>query len=286
MISSTSNAPFPVAIGGVGGSGTRVVARTLAELGFYLGDDLNKADDTLTYTFLFVRPDLPGQAASEFEARQALFFRAMTGGGAVTAAGRDLIVRLAAQLVPHGPMADSEWLRERANRLIAAVERPNAANGPWGWKEPNTHIFLNRFVELVPQMRYIHVVRNGLDMAFSRNQHQSKLWGRVLFGLDGGIDPRASLKYWCHAHRRVLRIGETMGQNFLFLSFDELCRNPAPLLTRLCDFLGIHADEAATDRLSRHVLPPASVGRFKKHDLSVFDENDIAYVASLGFDVT
>ena len=32
---------YPIAIGGVGGSGTRLVALFLLELGFYLGNDLN-----------------------------------------------------------------------------------------------------------------------------------------------------------------------------------------------------------------------------------------------------
>lgn len=37
----------PVAIGGVGGSGTRVVAEIVRSLGYYLGGDLNSANDNL-----------------------------------------------------------------------------------------------------------------------------------------------------------------------------------------------------------------------------------------------
>ena len=47
----------PVVIGGVGGSGTRVLAEILSLFGFYLGNDLNGAKDNLVYTLLFKRPN-------------------------------------------------------------------------------------------------------------------------------------------------------------------------------------------------------------------------------------
>src|ERR1700675_795212 len=53
----------PLVIGGIGGSGTRVAAQLLIELGFYLGDDLNPALDNLTSTFLFKRPRWYGREA-------------------------------------------------------------------------------------------------------------------------------------------------------------------------------------------------------------------------------
>ena len=46
----------PVVIGGIGGSGTRVIAEIVALFGFYLGRDLNDASDNLTFTLLFKRP--------------------------------------------------------------------------------------------------------------------------------------------------------------------------------------------------------------------------------------
>ncbi|MCW3019543.1 MAG: hypothetical protein JWN10_1851, partial [Solirubrobacterales bacterium] len=53
----------PLVIAGIGGSGTRVAAQLLIELGFYLGEDLNPALDNLTSTFLFKRPRWYGRAA-------------------------------------------------------------------------------------------------------------------------------------------------------------------------------------------------------------------------------
>ena len=43
-------------IGGVGGSGTRVVAQMMSEAGVYIGDLLNEPNDNLWFTLLFRRP--------------------------------------------------------------------------------------------------------------------------------------------------------------------------------------------------------------------------------------
>ena len=48
----------PVVVGGVGGSGTRVVAQLLIELGFDMGSDLNESLDDLGFTALFKRRNL------------------------------------------------------------------------------------------------------------------------------------------------------------------------------------------------------------------------------------
>ncbi|MCX6279657.1 MAG: hypothetical protein NT004_16405, partial [Bacteroidetes bacterium] len=52
---TTSDLMGPVVVGGVGGSGTRVIAEILSLLNFYLGNDLNGPNDFLLYTLLFKR---------------------------------------------------------------------------------------------------------------------------------------------------------------------------------------------------------------------------------------
>ena len=52
------NRNSPVIIGGIGGSGTRVVAEILMRIGIYLGHTLNASLDNLWFTALFKRLDL------------------------------------------------------------------------------------------------------------------------------------------------------------------------------------------------------------------------------------
>ena len=44
-----------VAVGGLGGSGTRLIANLLKLHGFYLGTDLNESLDNLWFTLIFKR---------------------------------------------------------------------------------------------------------------------------------------------------------------------------------------------------------------------------------------
>ena len=45
-----------IAIGALGGSGTRAIAQVLMDAGIYLGDSLNNANDNKLFTRLFKNP--------------------------------------------------------------------------------------------------------------------------------------------------------------------------------------------------------------------------------------
>ncbi|MEZ5283921.1 MAG: hypothetical protein R2712_03745 [Vicinamibacterales bacterium] len=62
-----------------------------------------------------------------------------------------------------------------------------------GLKEPNTHVFLDRLAVVYPDMKCVHVVRNGLDMAFSASQNQLRLWGPRFLGPGLESSPRVAL---------------------------------------------------------------------------------------------
>ena len=47
----------------------------------------------------------------------------------------------------------------------------------WGWKIPGNFYILKQLAERYPNLKYIHSLRNGLDMAFSKNQNQLNNWG-------------------------------------------------------------------------------------------------------------
>ena len=73
-----------VSIGGVGGSGTRAVARILELLGYFMGGSLNRSGDNLWFTALLRRPRWYREVCSEnlgHEVDQVLetFYRIMSG---------------------------------------------------------------------------------------------------------------------------------------------------------------------------------------------------------------
>jgi len=267
-----------VAVGGVGGSGTRVVAGLLQDLGFYLGPDLNEAKDNLWFTFLFKRREIAHASDEEFDSLVRIFCEAMHSQPVVAPEHIALVRRLAASGREQRP---AEWFQERAESLFGIVAGPSKPL--LGWKEPNTHIVLDRLASRMPGLRYIHVVRNGLDMALSRNQNQTRLWGPLITGKPFDPSPRYALHHWCKAHKRVSEIGRRMGDRFHLVNFDELCGNPSKVIDGIAAFLGIKLDAEMREKLCAEVKSPASIGRFRKQDLTVFDPEDVAFVASCGF---
>jgi len=225
----------PVAIGGIGGSGTRVVATFLHMLDYYLGDDLNESLDNLWFTLLFKRRSILIENDLEFGRLLSLFAFRMSGGGFLSDEERTHILGLA----DHERLQHSrDWLRERA-RSFCEDQISKLPSQPWGWKEPNTHVIIDRLMELHVNLRYLHVVRHPLYIAMSPNQNQLQNWGPIFLNRDVVIEPRLSLSYWCAAHRRMIKFMQRWSDRMITIDFDELCDSPDRLCVKIAKFIDI-----------------------------------------------
>lgn len=295
--SSHRSSVGPVAIGGVGGSGTRLVAELLKRVGFFMGCDLNHAGDNEWFTFLFKRPTWFMKCRAENEERiyrsLQLFESAMTGRPAAKA---DVIFLLLGASIPmairghdHLGHGKGMWPFRRVKRLLRGSNYDEVSCVGWGWKEPNTHIYLEYLCRHFSGLRYIHVIRNGLDMAYSRNQAQLFNWG-WLFGVPRPLSQadiaKRSLQYWIQANGKALQTGRSLlGSRFYMMNFDELTMNPEREITGLIQFLGLRTDANVVDSLKQLAKIPASRDRYKLHDLSCFSNSEIQAVRDLGFNV-
>lgn len=274
-LNSTGNKRLlaPIAIGGVGGSGTRVVAELVGNLGIHMGTDLNDALDTLWFTLLFKRSEVPDCPEGDFDALTDVFVAGLTQGAPLLPVAESLVYSLAVHDRPQHP---ARWLQARAASLIEASRQP-AQGRSWGWKEPNTHIVIERLWQRLPGLRYIHVVRNGVQMATSSNQNQLRLWGPRVLGEDGPATPRRSLAYWCRVHRRLQDLLARNPDRMLWLDFDRLCRDPEGTAAQLGRFLGYRTEDVFA------ALPPLKPPAQRESCAGDFDSSDLAYVASLGY---
>lgn len=278
---------FPFAVGGVGGSGTRIVAQGLLSLGCHLGFDVNDALDNLTFTLLFKHQDILTLPAAAFAARLAILQRSLLGVEVDWSV--DARAEIERAVASAGmPAAVARWFRLRQQALL---QLQPVAQAPccWGWKEPNTHVVLGRLFGLWPRLRYVHVRRSGFDMAFSLNQRQTLLWGPLLLGLEvpqaADLLPAYALKYWCAAERRVLEVTAAAGReaDVLVLQYEHLCANPAAEWLRLLQFLAAPPLEAGQMAALCHLVKPAaSIGRFREHDLRGFDAADVDFALRCG----
>jgi len=285
--------PGPVAIGGVGGSGTRVFAEIFREFGFYMGDCLNKPLDNLWFTVLFKRPHWFSQnrEKNEKEIYRAIhiFNKAMTTGLASTADPEEIIyVRNAGKEISAYPYNMGANHLQAENMLKSGPPEPSKHIG-WGWKEPNTLVFLKYLATFFTDIHYIHVLRHGLDMAYSANHQQFLNWGTF----DGftvknkkSVTPQNLLRYWIEANKQAVDLGRTLlGEKFLVMRLEELCRCPEASIKTMASFVGVDVDEKTLRELSRLPAMPGSSGRYRNHSFRVFPTEDLEAVKSFGYEI-
>jgi hypothetical protein len=131
------------------------------------------------------------------------------------------------------------WRWRRASRL-GKVFRYTAPQEPglWTWKEPNTLIFVPSLFRVIPGLRYIHVVRNGLSMATSKNKRQLDNWS-FLFGVaDEARDLQLrQLVYWARANLAISDYLSTQPHS-LVVSHERMVLEPVKVAEDISSFLG------------------------------------------------
>jgi hypothetical protein len=274
-------------IGALGGSGTRVAAEALIDSGAHLGAEFNRARDNLIFTALFKRPRwFAGAGDAQIHRQLDTFVRYMHG----RRYGPGDYARMARSVVDHDPALD---VRGSARRILRAVtHRPGAAAAAapvWGWKEPNSHVFLPQLIDHFPGLRYVYMVRHGLDMAYTRNKTQLHVWG-PRFGIavpegDARAEASAQLDFWIAMTRRAIDLGERLGERFALMRYEDLCREPERELRRLFDLAGVDAEAAALAGIAAAVHAPDSVGRWREHGTEPFSAEQLEAVRSFGFEV-
>jgi hypothetical protein len=283
----------PVIIGGIGGSGTRVVAQILKALHFYIGHDLNIPLDNLSYTLLFKRKKWfyknHNNKKEIFKGLKILEKSITQTNPKYNISEMNFLFKSTASMFIHGHNLNKDgkgvWAVERLKKIIkGGVYHKNKYIG-WGWKEPNSHLILPYLIDYYPNLKYIHTIRNGLDMAYSSNQQQLFNWAK-LFNVDltntNVCLPETSFNYWLEANKRVIEIGKTMKKEaFHLVNFDKLALKDEKEIKNLINFLGISFSKETEIEIMNIISEPDTIGRhktkqdewLKKYKSNIFDNN-------------
>lgn len=232
-------------------SGSRLLARLVEESGIWLGDDLNDSRDAhgllrlVRYTVEHYYPD---------------YDRLWRGDGRNDGALVGLLV---------GAFADH--LRGRGDRR-------------WGWKLCETVYVLPLIDFLFPEARYIHLIRDGRDVAFS--DHVAPVepfwqkvyidavgvrrWRGLFFGAMGQIgyrldSSRYNAQHWVNSVELGRRYGGMLRERYLEVRYEALCRNFADEGRRVLDFIAAPAAEAGLEAIGPTVTTDA-IGKFRRHN--------------------
>ncbi|MCF8369926.1 MAG: sulfotransferase [Bacteroidales bacterium] len=274
------------AIGGLGGSGTRVIAKILQEAGLFIGNELNEELDNLVFISLFKNPACYKNARkSDLDRRYRIFERYMSGKNWTLSQSMEYF--RATQANPFKYNSPQHHLKIAAKHFI----KRNDERLNWGWKEPNTQIFLESLINYFPDLKYIHVIRHGLDMAFSANKQQLFNWG-PFFGIivkDGKDQNEVAIKqleYWIKINNIALNTcNKKMIGKHLILNFNDFCLNPGIEIPRLLDFINIQVGPVKLSKLINIPSKPSGNGRYKNEDLTIFTQKQLDEVEKLGFKI-
>ena len=258
-----------LAIGGIGGSGTRAFADVFRTLGFDIGFDLNDSLDDLTFTVLFKDRALwPLERNTELFKRRLAAFLALRNPKYAQPLTEPEVTDFCKIL----PDANNgyRWLQAHflEQRVSAVRKHSGTQSAQVIWKEPNTHIFLPALLALLPNFRYLHVVRNGLDMAWSKNQNQLALWGEELLQRPvSATSAQDSFDYWCIAHQRLLQIQSTQPERVLIMGLEQAANAPGDAAQRIKDLIGTMTSTRSTDSIKGAIESvvqlPKGVNRYK-----------------------
>ena len=275
----------PVVIGGVGGSGTRLVADILGDLGVYLGLARSSTRDNAVFAALFFRAPEFFDASdpvriAEIERRLKLFDSVMFNCFRSPAAMLMSRCACISFVYRHCKFWARPTTAQQAFFATLIGRKAWAARAPsnyldWGFKEPISHLLLPSLTAHYPGLRFVLVLRNGIDVACRSNQAQARIWGPV-FGLSP-TTPGDRLKYWLRANHFSLANGERLlGQRLHVLCYDTLCERPHDTIMALAAFIGATQSAQGLAEIVQRVErrkpnAPHAVGTFDGRDVEAAD---------------
>lgn len=109
--------------------------------------------------------------------------------------------------------------------------------------------------ELLPEARFIHIVRDGRDVALS------------MLGVDfGGVNVPHAAWLWSRRVRAAHRAGAALGSSrYLVIRYEDLVDQPARVLGDACDFLGLAFDPGMLSYFQDPDRVTQGLGRQRHH---------------------
>jgi hypothetical protein len=185
----------------------------------------------------------------------------------------------------------------------------------WGDKTPAYMLSITRIGRALPEAKFIHLIRDGRDVALSQTARAIN---------EQPPPPEQAARWVKRIGKSREQAGKLGGERYLEARYEDLVRDPEPVLRRICEFIelpydpgmltyyeraaerlqemagelrgeGAHARQAAGYRIDNHrpTTEPPDPGRLDKWrremkpgDLAAYNEVAGAMLRELGYEVT
>ena len=227
----------PLIIIGMHRSGTSLIVRLLNDLGFFMGESLSR--DAEAIYFQKINRRIYNSVGSKWSDIDALSKAMQT----------EYFIRENAEQILKILFPTSIWSLNRGiSEYFGSEKWETLSQGSmvdWGWKDPRTSFTFPIWLRIFPNARFLHIVRNGIDVAISthRRAHKqrTKLWKRI-FPLDYSpltLDFLYCFELWEKYVTFILEYKEIIhSSNYLEMRYEDLLASPIVHLQKITNFIG------------------------------------------------
>lgn len=166
----------------------------------------------------------------------------------------------------------------RFQRAVAAYyDRMGRPDGPWGWKFPETYLIAPYVARTFPDARYLHLVRDGRDVAFKTHltdDPRHRLGRAVLARCGATGEPhhlQAAASWAWQVDRFDAFRPELPAAQVLDMRFQDICRSPMEWAERLAEFLELPMTPACRD-YAAHGIDERKVAQYRNEDPALVRE--------------
>jgi Sulfotransferase family len=238
--------PAPIVAFNKSHSGSRLLASLLDGHGVYIGAHLNVSSDALA-----ILPLVEHFVGNYYPDYASLWAR------------------------ENWPKATEDLVVESFERHLEGYDR----HSPWGWKLCETTYIVPVIAAIFPQAKFIHLLRDGRDVAFS--DHVAPVlpfWRKVYFNEDRISQWRGlsltNREYDCRSHIynslhwiNSVEVGRAYGAmlpgRYMEIRYEDLCRDFENASRRVLDFCGLESREQALQRCAA-TIRLGSIGKFSE----------------------
>jgi len=134
---------------------------------------------------------------------------------------------------------------------------------PWGFKNPRCMLILPVLHQLFPEMKFVHVIRDGRDISLGNAFVSSNRYLDAFLEDDERSLPpeQKMILFWGRSNQRAMEYGTAaLGDRYTMMRWEDLCLKSISMTEKLIRFAG--GVQSAALSASRLVERPDSIGRW------------------------
>jgi len=165
----------------------------------------------------------------------------------------------------------------------------NNIKGPWGWKDPRNTFTASICQELFPQARFVHIYRNGVDVAASLRERELSTPPKLdsVYSSPRVCKLRGGFNLWEEYIAQAFAIGQAVGGGgILHIRYEDFLSNPHPILNSIVEFCGLEKNVALLNEVASRANPSRAFSFKRDPELMEFYSKvkGALWMKKLGYD--